>query len=171
MKPILLILAVFTLFLSACGSSNEQTTTEPETSAPETGGDEEVIAFVWSETGGCAMAGPNCARYEVTSLGAVSTYREGEDVAEVTGTIDAARVGQWMSIVDETDIDQLVAGLGPGEMTAAFDGVDFVLEAPYAELRLSSVDVGFDSGEALFQDAEQLALLAAKAAPLELKQR
>lgn len=199
MKRILVLLAVLTMFAAACGSGDETTAsgddgatsedgqpegTEESEEAGEsekagesegTGGDdaggEDVIVFVWSETGGCAQAGPNCARYEVTSTGNVSTYREGEQVAEVTGTIDAARVEQWMAIVAETDVDELVARLGPGELTAAFDGVDYVLEAPGADLRLSSVDVAFDRSEALFQDAEALAGLAAKAAPLEIKMR
>ncbi len=132
--------------------------------------DDEVV-FVWAENGGCAQAGPNCARYEVLADGTVNTYRQGEDEVAATGSIDQDLVNDWLLTVGTTDVDALRGRLGPGEMTAAFDGVDFLLEAPYAALSLDSIDVEFAAGEPLFEAANSMAKAAVEAAPLEMKMR
>lgn len=192
LSSLLLILALV-LVAAACGDDDETTTTtgDPDTSdaEPETPTSEPItdeidspaplvlepddVVFVWTETGGCFMAGPNCARYEVRSDGTVATYREGDDSADpaATGTIAADLLAPWVDAVRATDLDALVGRLGPGEMTAAFDGVDTIVSAPFADITLSSVDVEFDTSEAFFAEAAALARAAADAAPLTLEQR
>ena len=136
---------------------------------PDLAADE--VVFVWSENGGCMQGGPNCARYEILADGTVNTYRMGEDEVSTTGSIDGSVVTDWLIAVASTDVDALRGRLGPGEMTAAFDGVDYVLEAPYAELLLDSVDVEFATGEPLFEAANGMAKAAFAAAPLEMEMR
>ncbi len=190
MKRLPGFLTLLLLVLSACGSdasSADETlpldgTLPPVDALPEetpgTGDpidipelDSDDVVFVWSETGGCAQAGPNCARYEVSADGSVSTYREGQPEAEVTGSVPVELVNEWLAAVAGTDIDELGSRLGPGEMTAAFDGVDYTLSTPHTGLVLSSVDVEFVSGEAFFATATKLARAAAEAAPLPLEMR
>lgn len=184
------LVAILTLafLVAACGGN--QTTTEAaeglqtdRTPVTPTGTDDEPsdpeddamapdeVVFIWAESGGCAMAGPNCARYEVTAGGDVSTYREGENEVAATGTVDQARVAEWIELAGDTDMEELVARLGPGEMRAAFDGIDIELSAPPAGLKLSSTRVDFADSEPLFVNAAGLAALAAKAAPLEIASR
>ncbi len=129
------------------------------------------VVMIWTETGGCAMAGPNCARYEVLADGSVTTYRDGEPDPVATGTVDPAIVSGWVDIVEGTDTAALVDRLGPGEMTAAFDGVDYQLDAPFVGFTLSSVDKEFDESEPFFAAAWELARAAAEAAPLEVEFR
>ncbi len=136
---------------------------------PELAADE--IVFVWSENGGCMQGGPNCARYEVLADGTVNTYRMGEDEVSTTGSIDGSVVNNWLIAVASTDADALRARLGPGEVTAAYDGVDFVLEAPYDGLLFDSTNVEFAAGEPLFEAASDMAKAAVAAAPLEMEMR
>ena len=56
----------------------------------------DTVVFVWTESGGCQMAGPNCGRYEITTDGTVEAYRLGlpdEATAEpaATGQVDPDR--------------------------------------------------------------------------------
>lgn len=132
--------------------------------------------FIWTETGGCAMGGPNCARYEVTVDGTVQTFRLGvpdEETAgpAATGQVDPALVRAWSdSLVDE-DIDALSERVGEGELTAAFDGVDVMVVDPIADVQLSSVTTKFDRTEPVFAAAVALAEAAAAAAPLDIEMR
>ncbi len=195
MNRLIVLLVLLTIVAAACGSSistdaGSGDQTEPTTvtspggpddpDAPEGDGDEggevpelaaDEIVFVWSENGGCMQGGPNCARYEILADGTVNTYRVGEDEVATSGSIDGSVVNDWLTAVALTDIDALRGRLGPGEMTAAFDGVDFVLEAPYAGLLLDSVDVEFAAGEPLFEVANDMARAAVEAAPLEMEMR
>ncbi len=183
MIRLLALLSLLLILLSACGSdetSSEDPAESPTTtSLPDDGGPVETVpelepdqvVFVWTETGGCAMAGPNCARYEVAADGTVQTFRGDESEASTTGVVDTVAVSDWLSAVAATDLAELVGRLGPGEMTAAFDGVDFVLEAPHTQLVFSSVEVEFDLGEPLFRAAFSMAHQAAEVAPLEFAQR
>lgn len=146
------------------------------TDAPDSPADvvaDDTVVFVWTETGGCAQGGPNCARYEVGADGTVSTFREGADAAEpeVTGQVDVDLVAAWRAAVASEDIDALRARVGEGEMTAAFDGVDFLLQDPDSGLELSSVDTAFTLGEPFFEAALDLATAASNAAPLEFEMR
>ncbi len=188
-KLLSLLLLTLVVLASACGggdddsassdtdsveSTNLDTTNPPTTVAPVASETIEPgdIVFVWTETGGCAMAGPNCARYEITADGSVTTYREGGEAAPAaTGNIDAATVQAWIDTASATDVEAMVGRLGPGEMTAAFDGVDYTLASPVDDLDLSSVDVEFDQNEPLFAAAVTLARAAAEAAPLEIEFR
>ncbi len=172
--------------LAACGSdatsieAGGQTTVVDTPGGPddgEDGGDvapdlaPDDVVMVWTETGGCAMAGPNCARYEILADGTVTTYREGESEVAATGTIDEATVMAWVAEVQRTDTEALVSRLGPGEMTAAFDGIDFFLDVPFIDFELSSVDKEFAGSEPFFEAATGLAQAAASAAPLEIAMR
>ncbi len=187
LAPLALVLA---LAAGACGDpdggvaaveSDPTTTVAPSTTeAVDENTDEPqalpVVApdspvFEWVETGGCLMAGPNCARYVVTSDGTVMTYRGDNTHVEVTGTVDKAALDAWMLVAGETDVDALVDRAGPGELTAAFDGVDFQLDAPHQGTSLSSIDIEFNESEAYFAAAMDLALAARDAAPLEIEMR
>ncbi len=175
------------LLAAACGSDGSDTAAGGDTSGVDTtiGSTGETpgpsaaslepgdLVFVWEENGGCLQGGPNCARYEVSADGTVNTYRTGEEggSAEVTGTVSTDVVEAWNAAVEATDIEALTGRLGPGEMTAAFDGVDFELRAPYAEIELSSVDVEFDETEPFFAAAVDLARAAYDAAPLPIQMR
>lgn len=129
------------------------------------------VVFVWTENGGCMQAGPNCARYVVTADGTVNTYRGDSDDIAATGAVDSAALADWMAAVKQTDISALVDRAGPGEMTAAFDGVDFILEAPHADTTLSSVDIEFSRSEDYFVAANALVSSAAQVAPLDIEMR
>jgi len=117
------------------------------------------------------QAGPNCARYEISADGTVQTFREGAASVVASGSIPVGNVEAWLDAVRATDFEALVARLGPGEMTAAFDGVDYSLELPGQSLTLSSVDVEFDVTEAFFARTQDLVTEAAQAAPLQLESR
>ena len=155
---------------------NEETEAPAEPAELPAVSDDQPV-FEWTETGGCMQGGPNCARYVVTADGTVLTYRQTfpvEDRAvdpEVTGTVDAETLAAWMNVVAETDVDALVERAGPGEMTAAFDGIDFVVSAPHAGSTLSSVDIEFSPSEEYFDSAIALAAAARSAAPLEIEMR
>lgn len=131
----------------------------------------DAVVMIWSQTGGCAQAGPNCFRYEVLADGTVTSYREGATEVEVTAQVDRALVTAFVETVNATDVDALVATLPAGEMTATFDGVDFTLEAPFNGLNLSSIDVEFVTSEPLFSAANDLAAAAAAAAMPEIEFR
>ncbi len=173
---LLLFVSAGSLVLSACGSGDG--TAGPGTTIPtddtlvesEALADDAVV-LVWTETGGCAMAGPNCGRYEVLADGSVTAYREGETEPAASGTVDPSIVAEWVEMVEATDTSALVDRLGPGELTAAFDGVDYFLDAPFAGFTLSSVDKEFDEDEPFFVAAADLARAAAEAAPIELMSR
>ena len=144
----------------------------PAVSDPPTGelaGDE--VVFIWSETGGCAMGGPNCARYEVRVDGATETFREGSDEVAASGSVDSTLVVAWLDALLSEDIDALRDRVGEGELTAAFDGVDFTVADPISGIELSSVATAFDQSEPVFAAAFDLAAAAAAAAPLEIETR
>jgi len=167
MKALLILITTALLTLaSGCSSGSTPAISEP---APD--GDQVVL--VWTETGGCAQAGPNCATYQVTTDGTVTTLRSSVAGLEeaASGTIPAATVIEWIEIVSGTDLGELEARLGPGEMTAAFDGVDFVLEAPGVGYTISSVEFEFAANEPFFQAARAVVQAAAEAAPLEIQFR
>ena len=117
------------------------------------------------------QAGPNCARYEISADGTVQTFREGTAAVVASGSIPVDNVAAWLDAVQSTDFEALVARLGPGEMTAAFDGVDYAMELPGQSVTLSSVDVEFDVTEAFFARTQDLVTEAAQAAPLQLESR
>ncbi len=167
------------LLAAACGSdssSGDDSSSGSAGESPETSagslepGD---LVFVWEENGGCFQGGPNCSRFEVSADGTVNTYRTGEDgaPAEVTGTVPIEIVEAWTAAVDATDIEALTGRLGPGEMTAAFDGIDYELRVPYAAIELSSVEYEFDESEPFFAAAVDLARAAYDAAPLPIEMR
>ena len=56
-------------------------------------------------------------------------------------------------------------------MTAAFDGIDAMLEAPHAGIILSSIEIEFSRGEDFFVAADALATAASDAAPLAFEAR
>lgn len=179
------LLAVpFVVFAAACGENidiDSFPVDEPAETVPadtiEPVSDavaDDAVVFVWSETGGCAMAGPNCARYEVTADGTVGTSRQTADgygEVEVAGTVDVALVEAWLAAVADIDMDQLQERVGAGEMTAAFDGTDVVVEAPTVDVQLSSIDTNFSPSEDVFASGRALAAAAFAAAPLELEMR
>ncbi len=179
-RLLLTLVAAGSLALAGCGSGDG--TTEPATPTPDdgtvvdTGPDPETLAaddvvLIWTETGGCAMAGPNCARYEVQADGTVTTYREGEPDPAASGSVAPEVVATWVAMVRDTDTSELVGRLGPGEMTAAFDGIDFFLEVPFTGFAVSSVDKEFDEGEPFFAAVADVVRAAAEAAPLEIEFR
>ncbi len=177
------------LVVAACGATETTSASDPETTstvAPTTEAPvEEQIpeetpaevlpndapVFVWTETGGCAQAGPNCARYVVSADGTVNTFRGDSTEVAATGTVAAEPLAEWLRVTGATDIEMLIERAGPGELTAAFDGVDFVLEAPHIEATLSSVDLEFSPSEDYFAAAIALASSAADAAPLDFETR
>ena len=190
---VLALLPAVALIATGCGQS--ESTSEPgdslpdasipavvtEPASPDTPVDPatddlagDQVVFVWTETGGCAMGGPNCARYEVTVDGTVSTTRAGADVLpepEAIGQVDLALVQAWRDALAGEDLDALRERAGEGEMTAAFDGVDFVVANPVSGVELSSVATNFDETEPVFATAFALAHAAAAAAPLEIEMR
>jgi hypothetical protein len=180
MKTLLITLTSLVLVATACGSeavvqTEGSSTTMPALTTTSVAVDgastpAEVI-LTWTETGGCAMAGPNCARYEISSNGAVTTYREGATEIAASGRVDPSLVRSWQDVVNATDFDALTARLGPGEMTAAFDGIDFEVVVLTNSVTLSSVDVEFDQSEVFFSATQQLVAVAAEAAPLEPEMR
>lgn len=182
------LIVVATLVLASCAvtRSGEVGGGEPSgvgtpTAGPAAAPAPDEVVFIWSESGGCFMVGPNCARYEVRQDGSVWTYRQSPasaapsvDIIEgpvATGTVDRYLVSVWNQAVATTDLDALRDRVGPGELTAAFDGIDHEVSAPEAGWRLSSVEVRFADGEELFDAARALAQAAADAAPLPLQSR
>ncbi len=170
------------LLTVGCGSASSETaaTDDPPTTTgeeastdPGSSPDPDAIVFIWEENGGCLQGGPNCARYEVTADGGVSTFRAGDDDTGpvATGSVSSDDVAAWIDMAGSTDIDDLTGRVGPGELTAAFDGVDYQLSAPFANVELSSVDVEFDEGEPFFAAATSLARAAGEAAPLPIEMR
>ncbi len=158
--------------LPAVVSEPDSTDVPADPATDELAGDR--VVFVWTETGGCAMAGPNCARYAVTVDGTVNTTRDGVDVStepEVVGEVDPALVQTWRDVLAEADLDALRERVGEGELTAAFDGVDYVVGHPVTEVELSSVETAFDRSEPVFAAAFALAEAAAAAAPLTIQMR
>lgn len=172
------------MFFSACTSESisidavEPTAVdepkEPSDKAQQANYKPEDVILVWSDTGGCAMAGPNCARYEITANGEVQTFRGTDQEVANTGAVEVLEVQGWLEVVDGTDFAELQKRLGPGEMTAAFDGVDSMLKLPAVGPRasaepveLSSVEVEFDRNEPFFAETSNLISSAVKAAPLE----
>lgn len=127
--------------------------------------------LVWTETGGCIQAGPNCARYVVTGDGTVNTYRGDSEEVAASGTVSEAALADWLAVTAETDVGALVDRAGPGEMRSAFDGIDFILEAPHTDTSLSSVDLEFSPSEDYFAAATALVSSAADAAPLDIELR
>jgi len=200
-STVLVILPVLALLAAGCGGSDsssdpgaaapddaipavvsEPAPTPAPTDAPADSADDEMAGelagdrtvFVWVETGGCAQGGPNCARYEVTVDGTVSTTRDGLEVSaepEAIGQVDPGLVQAWRDAVADEDIDDLRSRVGDGEMTAAFDGTDYTLTNPVTGLELSSVETNFDPAEPAFATAFALAGAAAEAAPLEFEMR
>lgn len=170
---LLLLVSVGALVLSACGGSDDVAvsgTTVPADDTPTVTEPlpDDTVVLIWTESGGCAMAGPNCARYEVLADGSVTSYRDGEPDPAASGSVDPVVVSAWVDAFETTDTAELVDRLGPGEMTAAFDGIDFTLDVPFAGFSISSVDKEFDEGEPFFAAAWDLARAAADAAPLEI---
>ncbi len=165
---VLALLPAVALFATGCGQSDS---VEPP--ATELAGVR--VVFVWSETGGCAQGGPNCARYEVAVDGTVETFRVAgaDEAAEpaATGQVDPALVQDWRDAVADEDLDALRARAGEGEMAAAFDGIDFLVINPVTGVELSSVLTDFDETEPVFATAFALARAAATVAPLELQMR
>lgn len=117
------------------------------------------------------QGGPNCARYEISFDGTVRTFRAGTPEVAASGSIAAEAVQAWLEEAQATDFAALVARLGSGELTAAFDGVDYSLEIPGEGVTLSSVDVEFDLAESFFARIQDLVTAAAEAAPLEIEFR
>ncbi len=187
----LAVLPAALLLVTGCGGSDagpsdslpavsEPAVSEPVASNPMASdpvADElsaDAVVFVWVETGGCMQGGPNCARYAVTVDGTVSTTRAGLDVAaepEAVGQLDPALVQAWRDALDGVDLDALRERVGEGELTAAFDGVDYEVSNPVAGVELSSVETAFDESEPVFATAVALAAAAREAAPLELQMR
>lgn len=170
-----LLIAALAVLTIGCGGSDSagpdtppNTTPDPSEISQEVAGDD--IVFVWNETGGCAMAGPNCARYQVTADGAVTSFRInfGEFEEAASGQIDAEVVATWMDVSASTDHADMEARLNPGQLTAAFDGVDIVLEAPIADYVIDSTQYEFDRKEPFFEAAWSMVEAAAAAAPLEI---
>ena len=172
--PILFV--VFALSAAACGSDTAPSSAAaPETVPPDQLAGDSVV-FVWTETGGCAMGGPNCARYEVAVDGTVETFRlgsvdESAALPVATGQVDPELVATWRNALRAEDIDALRERVGEGELTAAFDGVDVVAADPVTGVELSSVATAFDPAEPVFAAATALAEAAAAVAPLEIQMR
>lgn len=179
----LAIPVIASLLAAGCGSDGGRAadeslppaeSTAPVTDAPADELAADRVVFVWTELGGCAMGGPNCARYEVTVDGTVATTRAGVDVPaepEVIGQVDPSLVQAWRDALTGEDLDALRERVGEGELTAAFDGVDYTVANPAAEVELSSVATAFDRTEPVFAAAFALAQAAADAAPLEMQMR
>lgn len=182
----LAVLPAAILLVTGCGGSDpESSGSLPDVSTPavseplasdapadELAGDR--VVFVWSETGGCAQGGPNCARYEVTVDGTVATYREGatdDGGPAAVGSVDPALAQAWRDPFDGVDLDALRERVGEGELTAAFDGVDYTVSNPVVGVELSSVETAFDESEPVFATAVALAAAARTAAPLEFQMR
>lgn len=181
----LLCSTVLVALAAGCGSDDSTGSAagpRPEVSAPtvtdSSAGDTvpgelapDLVVFVWTETGGCMMAGPNCARYEARVDGTVETFRGGNAGVEATGSVDPDLVAAWRDALLAEDIDALRARVGEGELTAAFDGVDYAVSDPVSGIELSSVATAFDRSEPIFAAAFGLVEAAAAAAPLEIQMR
>ena len=158
----LLSAVVFALALiaSACasdaGGSDETTsstvpTTTSSTTTTTEAPAEPVVAFTIQLSGGCMMAGPNCATYEFLTDGTVNLYRvDALDVPEGVGSIDAAIVDEVLLHLDAVDLDELRASLPEGECRACYDGIDTTF------IYATAPPTAFDSAEVELVTTEPL---------------
>lgn len=143
---------VLGLLVASCSTSSDPAVDETTTSAPdstttttEVTPPEPVLVFSVETSGGCMMAGPNCASYRFFSDGTVELLRLDVEtrIPEGTGTIDAALVTAVADELVQVDLEDLYASLPPGECRGCYDGIDtaFIYEVPGQPNTFASVDV------------------------------
>ena len=167
--------------LTGCGSQDIATPpttgvvrTTPTTVAADT------VLLRYALWGGCNVAGPNCPVYTVHADGTVEVGRNtqgqpldplAEITTEVTGSIPAADLADWISRADAIDPEALAAEVGPGQCASCVDGADItVVVHPGTpdQLLLDSTVILFDPSHPLFASLDSLAAELADAAPLEI---
>ena len=111
-------------------------------------------------SGGCAMLGPNCVRFDVFGDGSVAGYRVTLEGIEAvgTGSIDQDLVFDLHREVSTTDLGALHERLPPGECLGCVDGTDFTMsflpaDQPPVPIEFSSVEVELDRNEPVFAAA------------------
>lgn len=160
-------MALTLLLMAGCASASQPdstdptTTTDAPTSPTDTSGEIEQsgdgpISVTFILDGGCQMMGPNCPTYRLEADGSYALSRTGTDEIVLDGTIDPAEVDELWTVITTTDIDDLVAQLGPGTSQAAFDGIDQIMQIDFADgetVTLDSTVVEFDTTLAFFEVA------------------
>jgi len=135
------------------------------------------MIFSISQTGGCMMAGPNCAEYRLNIAdGSFELLRIEEDsVIEKKGKLDVELVDAWFLELNKIEnIEDFAQQLGEGECRACFDGIDLsynVVNDRFSILSLSSQEKNFDKALPFFSLSDQLYREMGQHVQLDMKMR
>ncbi len=160
MKNVAVAVALAMLVV-ACSPDSDAPATETTTSLAESTTSttqapppQPVLVFTVETSGGCLMAGPNCAAYRFFSDGSVELLRLDVEtrIPEATGSIDPSLVAAVSDALAEVDLADLHASLPPGECRGCYDGIDttFIYEVPGQPNTFASVEVELTDSVPLF---------------------
>ena len=159
---IVIAIGILAATLVGCGGTPTReiatsTTASPTTSTTATTPANEVtprLVFTIELSGGCIMAGPNCAQYRFWSDGTIELFRVGIDrtTPEGTAMIDPSLVSDVADHVMAIDLDRLRASLREGECRGCYDGIDttFTYVVSDGSPSFASVDVELHDSVPLF---------------------
>ena len=178
MKYLFLILSLSVLL--ACSNASDNSLSSDNITKTETlvtnQLDKDNMVFSISQTGGCMMAGPNCAEYQLNvATGEFNLLRvQNNSVVEGKGKIEQALLDAWFDELNKMDVPVFVDSLGEGECRACYDGVDIdynVVDNDFSVLALSSRDKAFDKSKTFFALSDSIYQQMHEQIRLEMKMR
>ncbi len=153
---------LFVLMVSACNSQG-----------PDEAMEHKLPFLKIVESGGCMMAGPNCAEYNLYRNGSFNVKRTETDELAGSGLLDRAQLDSLIAMAEEAGFQDFIDSLGSGECLSCFDGTDVVyhLIVNGEKLELDSTKTGFDYEHPFFEQSAEMRLEMRQAVNFEILHR